>query len=487
MDGELSPTSLNEDPPRGASSDGSGGSTVTPHSEPSRRSWPLYAWVILAVLLAIPCGMALGADAGVIRGCPVWVVKLIGVFAATLELIPKMIMRALGAMAAPLVMLAILSAIVTNEIKGRQGARMMGYYLANTLIAMVIGLSLTNLIAPGVGASLGGLKAEGTSSSSADAAAVASSSPTTISIIDTVLGPPAKLSPPTPRKASDLILELIPRSLGEALAQNNIAQLVVVTLALGIGLIQISNSQKIHGLKTHEAVVDLITVGFELFMKVLLWIVAVVPLAVFGIVAVSVAREGFGLFLKLGWFIVAVLVGILCQITWYLVLMIVVARMSPRRFLAGASNVMAGTFSTASTAATMPITLRALTEKLGISRASSQLAACVGTNFNNDGTALYQAGAALFFAQALNVPLGLSDQIIIVLTTLVASIGAGGIPSGSFVTLPLIFAAVGLPAESIPILLTIDWFLDRCRTTSNVLGDMTVAVLLDHHEQASEG
>jgi DAACS family dicarboxylate/amino acid:cation (Na+ or H+) symporter len=140
---------------------------------------------------------------------------------------------------------------------------------------------------------------------------------------------------------------------------------------------------------------------------------------------------------------------------------------------------MASTFSTASTAATIPVTLRALTGPLGVSRESSQLAACIGTNFNNDGTALYQATAVLFMAQALGYNLGPIDQLIVVLTTLVASVGAGGIPSGSFVTLPLIFAAVGLPADKIPVLLTVDWFLDRCRTTSNVLGDMTVAVLLD--------
>jgi DAACS family dicarboxylate/amino acid:cation (Na+ or H+) symporter len=144
------------------------------------------------------------------------------------------------------------------------------------------------------------------------------------------------------------------------------------------------------------------------------------------------------------------------------------------------------TFSTASTAATIPITLKALTERLGVSRASSQLAACVGTNFNNDGTALYQAVAALFFAQALGADLSLTDQIVVMLTTLLASVGAGGIPSGSFVTLPLIFAAIRLPAEALPLLLTIDWFLDRCRTTVNVVGDMTVAVLLDRTEPGTD-
>jgi DAACS family dicarboxylate/amino acid:cation (Na+ or H+) symporter len=158
--------------------------------------------------------------------------------------------------------------------------------------------------------------------------------------------------------------------------------------------------------------------------------------------------------------------------------MAVVARMSPVRFLAGSLDVMASTISTSSTAATIPITLKALA-RLGISRRSSQLTACIGTNFNNDGTALYMATAVLFMAQALGYQLGLGDQVLVVLTTLVASVGAGGIPSGSFVTMPLIFAAVRLPAEKIPVLLTVDWLLDRCRTTSNVLGDMTVAVLLD--------
>jgi DAACS family dicarboxylate/amino acid:cation (Na+ or H+) symporter len=89
------------------------------------------------------------------------------------------------------------------------------------------------------------------------------------------------------------------------------------------------------------------------------------------------------------------------------------------------------------------------------------------------------ATAVLFMAQVLGIELSLPDQVLIMLTTLVASVGAGGIPSGSFVTMPLIFAAVRLPTEKIPILLTVDWLLDRCRTTSNVLGDMTVAVLLD--------
>jgi Na+/H+-dicarboxylate symporter len=399
--------------------------------EPESRLWglPLYVWVVVAVLVAIPVGLAWGDGA------------------TRLELLPKLILRALTALAAPLVVLAILSAIVTNEVKGRLGALMMIFYLVNTFVAMLIGLTLTNLIQPGIGASL------------------------------------YEPEMPTPtlvkKTASEILIDLVPRSIGEPFTQNHLAQLVVLTLALGIGLVKIRDQQKARGETSFQVVIDLLTIGFELLMKVLLWVVALVPLAVFGIVAASVGqKEGMQVFASLIWLILVVVLGLSIQVVWYLFQMSVVARMPPLRFLQGALNVMASTFSTASTAATIPITLRSL-EWLGISRRSSQLTACIGTNFNNDGTALYQATAVLFMAQSLGYQLTMVDQVVIVLTTLVASVGAGGIPSGSFVTMPLIFAAVRLPVDKIPILLTVDWLLDRFRTTSNVLGDMTVAVLLD--------
>jgi Na+/H+-dicarboxylate symporter len=398
-----------------------------PESRPG--GLPLYVWVIAAVLIAIPVGVAWGEGA------------------TSLELLPKVILRALTALAAPLVVLAILSAIVTNEVKGRQGALMMVFYLINTIAAMTIGLALTNLIRPGRGAAL--------------------------------IEPGTTTQPMVKKTATEILLDLVPRSIGEPFTQNHLAQLVLLTLALGIGLVKIRDQKKKRGDTSFQGVIDLLLIGFELLMKVLLWVVALVPLAVFGIVASSVGqKEGMKVFASLFWLIAVVVLGLSMQVIWYLFQMMVVARMSPWRFLGGALDVMASTVSTASTAATIPITLRALA-RLGISRRSSQLTACIGTNFNNDGTALYQATAVLFMAQALGFDLGIMDQVVIMLTTLVASVGAGGIPSGSFVTMPLIFAAVKLPTDKIPILLTVDWLLDRCRTTSNVLGDMTVAVLLD--------
>ena len=416
-------------------------STVTDEPESRPGGIPLFVWVIGAAILAVPVGKF--AFPRQISGVDV---------ANQLEIFPTLIIRALTALATPLVFLAILSAIVTNDVRGRQGGRMMLYYLINTIVAITIGLFLSNLVHPGAGANL--------------------------SAVSQSLNTPLKKLP-DPKTVTDLIFELVPTSIADSFAKNHLAQLVAVALALGIGLAKIRDEQRARGVTSHQVVIDLITVGFELLMRVLLWVVALVPLAVFGVVAANIMRSGLEIFQSLIWFIAVVVAGLACQVTWYLIQLTIFARMSPVRFLRGASNVIATSFSTASTAATIPVTLKALTGPLGVSRQSSQLAACVGTNFNNDGTALYQASVVLFMAQSLGRDMSFMDQIVIVLTTVVASIGAGCIPSGGFVTLPLIFAAVALPAEQIPFLLTIDWFLDRCRTSSNVLGDMTVAVLLD--------
>ena len=239
--------------------------------EPESRLWglPLYVWVVIAVLVAIPVGSAWGNGA------------------TQLELLPKIILRALTALAAPLVVLAILSAIVTNEIKGRLGALMMGFYLINTFVAMLIGLTLTNLVQPGKGASL------------------------------------YEPDMPTPtlvkKTASELLIDLVPKSIGEPFTQNHLAQLVVLTLALGIGLVKIRDQQKARGETSFRVVVDLLTIGFELLMKVLLWVVALVPLAVFGIVAASVGqKEGMQVFASLIWLILVVVLGLSIQVAWYL-------------------------------------------------------------------------------------------------------------------------------------------------------------------------
>ncbi|HEY9617607.1 MAG TPA: cation:dicarboxylase symporter family transporter, partial [Microcoleaceae cyanobacterium] len=158
----------------------------------------------------------------------------------------------------------------------------------------------------------------------------------------------------------------------------------------------------------------------------------------------------------------------------------------PFKLLRDVTDALITAFSTASSTATMPVTFNALIEKVGLRESSASLGALVGSNFNNDGTALYEAMAALFISQVIGVSLPLPQQLIVVLTSIFASVGAAGIPEAGLVTMTLVFSAVGLPTEYIAVLITVDWFLDRCRTAINVMGDVTVSALLDGKSPSSK-
>jgi DAACS family dicarboxylate/amino acid:cation (Na+ or H+) symporter len=228
-----------------------------------------------------------------------------------------------------------------------------------------------------------------------------------------------------------------------------------------------------------QRVGTLVTLGFSWILIVLHWLIALVPLAVFGKVASIVGTGGFKAFAALGWFLLAVLVALLLQASYYLLRIRFGSWVRPGALLRATRDALVMAFSTASSTATMPVTYERLRFRVGLREQSASLGALVGSNFNNDGTALYEAMATLFVAQMLGVELSFVQQLLVVLTSVIASVGAAGIPEAGLVTMTLVFSAVRLPTEYIPLLLTVDWFLDRCRTMINVMGDMNVACLLD--------
>ena len=173
------------------------------------------------------------------------------------------------------------------------------------------------------------------------------------------------------------------------------------------------------------------------------------------------------------------LVALVLQATYYLLRIRLGSWVRPGDLLRGTRDALTLAFSTASSTASMPVTFACLRDRVGLREESASLGALVGSNFNNDGTALYEAMSALFVSQLLGVDLSLPQQLVVVLTSIVASVGAAGIPEAGLVTMTLVFSAVGLDVRFIAVLLTVDWFLDRCRTTINVMGDMSVACLLD--------
>jgi Na+/H+-dicarboxylate symporter len=222
-----------------------------------------------------------------------------------------------------------------------------------------------------------------------------------------------------------------------------------------------------------------VDVAFDAMLRMLHWVVEIIPFAIFGVIASIVGTRGFADFLPLGAFVAAVIVALLLQAMWYLLRVRIGSWVSPLLLLKGMRDALVMAFSTASSTATMPVTYACLKDKVGVREQSASLGALVGANFNNDGTALYEAMSALFIAQVLGLDLSLQQQLMVVLTSIIASVGAAGIPEAGLVTMTLVFKAVGLPIEYIAILLSVDWFLDRCRTTINVMGDINVSALLD--------
>jgi Na+/H+-dicarboxylate symporter len=352
-----------------------------------------------------------------------------------------MILRMLGAIAPPLILLAVMRALIGANARGRMAGKMFFLLALNTVVAIGIGLLIANLVRPGRHASL----------------------------------PPGE----PPKLGGDVLAQLldnIPTSLARPLVENNVIGVIPIAVALGLATRRLDLSRK-------RRVLGALDIGFDLILVVLKWIIAAVPLAVFCKVTYVVGTQGFAPFAALGWFIVAVLIALALQATYYLVRVWLGSWVSPWRLLSGTRDALAMAFSTASSTVTMPVTYATLREKIGLREESASLGALVGSTFNNDGTALYEAMAALFIAQMTGTALALPQQALVVLTSVLASVGAAGIPEAGLVTMTLVFSAVHLPTGYIALLLPIDWFLDRCRTTINVMGDMNVSCILDGKQQ----
>ncbi|MBM3578507.1 MAG: dicarboxylate/amino acid:cation symporter [Alphaproteobacteria bacterium] len=387
------------------------------------RATPLYLRILGAVALGLAVGVTLGEQA------------------AALETPAKLVLRILGALAPPLILLAILQALMRAHLGGRRALRLVALLLTNTLVAIGIGLLVANVLQPGSWSNPAPAREP------AKAAAIAD--------------PFAQF------------LDNVPKSIGGPFSDNGtVMGVIFIAVALGVAL----RSVRHHEVRTVE---DLVHVALTSLITILHWIIDLVPLAVFGIVASIVGVKGFGDFLALGGFVVAVLAALTLQAGYYLIRVRLGSWVRPIELLRGVRDALVMAFSTGSSTATMPVTYACLRENVGLREESASMGALVGANFNNDGTALYEAMSALFVAQLLDMQLTLGQQFIVVLTSVVASVGAAGIPEAGLVTMTMVFKAVALPTDYIAMLLTVDWLLDRCRTAINVMGDVTVSCLLD--------
>jgi Na+/H+-dicarboxylate symporter len=358
----------------------------------------------------------------------------------------RIVLRMLSAIAPPLIMIAVVRSLLATEIKSSMAGRLVFLLLLNTVVAICIGLLVANVLRPGAHANL---SPNGT----------------------------------TEIKANDPLTEFlnsVPPSILQPLVENNVIGVIILALAFGVAVRKL-------GPDSRQIVTRAVEAMFELVLIILHWILALVPLAVLCKVADILTRQGLEPFRALAWFILAVISALSLQGIYYLVRVRFGSWVRPFDLIRGTRDALVMAFSTASSTATMPLTYECLKDRVGLRPESASLGALVGANFNHDGTALYEAMCALFISQAIGLDLSIGKQLMVVLTSIVAAVGAAGIPEAGLVTMALVFNAVGLPITHVALLLPVDWFLDRCRTTINVMGDMNVSCMLEgRHKGAQE-
>ncbi|WP_047981770.1 dicarboxylate/amino acid:cation symporter [Ornithinibacillus contaminans] len=350
----------------------------------------------------------------------------------------------------PLILATIVVGITNaGDMKklGRLGSKTIGYYLATSLIAVVIGLFVASLISPGTGVDVT-LNEENIPSGENQ------------SVIDT-------------------LLNIVPTNPVESLATANVLQIIFFAIFLGIGITLVGEK---------AAPVQRFFEGLaEIMYKVTNMIMKLVPLGIFGLLAPIVGQYGLDVLLPLMKLILAVLIA--CAIHIGVVYSLAVkslGKMSPLHFLKGILPAATVAFTTCSSSGTLPVTMKNTQENLGVSKETSSFVLPLGATINMDGTAIYQGIAVVFTAQYFGIQLSFSEFLVVALVATLASIGAAGVPGAGMVMLTMTLAAVNLPLEAIALIAGIDRVLDMIRTATNVMGDASASIVVEQSERKKE-
>lgn len=393
--------------------------------------------IFIGIILGVLCGWLIGKPLLVVS-------KPLGTVFLTLL---KMVI-------VPLIFSSIVTGIAgignTGNL-GRMGGKTILYYLTTSLLAILTGLVVVNIFKPGVGAELG-LEA----------------APETVGAEETGL--------------LDVFIRMIPENPVAAAVEGNILQLIFFAILFGIFITRVDQSL--------GGPVQVFLAGvFEVMMKITRFIILLTPFGAFGLVGSIVAETGFAPFIPLGYYAICVLLALLIHACVSLpLLLMLVGGVSPLKHIKAMGPALLAAFSTASSSATLPLTMECAEEHAGISNRTCSFVLPLGATVNMDGTALYECVAVIFiaqyyFSQGQAVELSFVQQAVVVITALLASIGAAGIPMAGLVMMSVVLKAVGLPLEGVGLILAVDRILDMLRTTVNVWSDSCGTAII----AASEG
>ena len=379
---------------------------------------------------------------------------LMGERAAPLGELRKLFFQLIKMLAFPLLFLSVVDAFLTTRLRWREARRMAWISGINTLLALVIGLGLSRLLEPGLGA----------------ASLISSAAPTPVTPVGAL-------------EFGKVISGFFPASIAGPFVDNAMIPVLLLALLLGAGLRKQLALEEASGEARGARDLAAIVASLLGVARIVIgWAVAWVPLAVFAVVAKVVGESGVAALKSLPAYIGVALLGLGIQVlVVYSFWIKVIAGRSLREFWRSAQDAVVFALGASSSLATLPVTLRVL-ERLKVAPASARMSACVATNFNNDGILLYEAMAVLFVAQAHGIELDWSAQMLACLACVVAGFGITGIPDAGLVSLAVVLATVGLPTELLPLLLSVDWILSRARAMTNVVADIVGGVVLDHWE-----
>lgn len=412
--------------------------------------WALHWQILFALVLGVTAGLLSGRDTVLPGGLNPY---------AVYDFLGQTFLRALRMVIVPLIVGSIVTGVASvgaSRNLGRLFGKTFGWYITTSLLAILIGLLLVNLVRPGlvdgqpVGASLG------------------------LTELPTEMA--AELGG---RGATDLVgilQRMIPTNPLDAAASGEMLPLIFFCLLYGIALTTLTEQARGPQLSFFAGL-------FAAMMKITGWVIAVAPLGIFGLMAKIIASSGFAAFGPLARYGATVLAALLFHAAVTLPLLLrLAARLPAHRHVNIMAPALLTAFSTRSSSATLPLTLSRIEQGAGVSNRVSSFVLPLGATINMDGTALYECVAAIFIAQAYGVSLDFTAQVVVVLTALLASIGAAGIPAAGLVMISIILDAVGLPLEGVALILAIDPVLDMCRTCVNVWSDSCGAVVIARSE-----
>ncbi|MCG8610343.1 MAG: dicarboxylate/amino acid:cation symporter, partial [Pseudomonadales bacterium] len=404
----------------------------------------LWVQIIVALIAGVGLGSMLSPQGGG------WLAADTAVTVAEWVKLPGSIFLALIQMVViPLVMSSIMLGVATAGDPAylkRIGLRIFPYFVLTTCLAVTIGAALAVWINPG---------------QFIDGALLAVVDPGVQTI-----QPDSGLSVP------ERLVSLFPKSMAQASIDQSMLQLVVYSIIMGVALIALPERKA----KLLLQVLDSVQ---SIAMKVVSWAMMLAPYAVFGLLCEITIKIGWDALLGMSVYVFTVISGLLILLFCYLVIVKVFARRSPLAFLKSIRSVQLLAFSTSSSAAVMPLSLRTSEQELKVKPAIGQFVVPLGATINMDGTALYQTVAALFLVQVFGIDLSFGEMILLMLTTVGASIGAPSTPGVGIVILATLLASVGVPGSGIALILGVDRILDLSRTAINVSGDMTACCVMD--------